>query len=335
MSLKELESMYLEPAKIQRIAEYQEFVRRVDTIVHVSEDHGHNLYRKLSAIMVELERDKVLFHCLSLKNYLEEKCIGYIGCAIQFRQPMTNLTVILGELIERESLGKDIHMLDRPIYIYLFSVINVFWNESFIENTTTILRAKFPQRCKEWGLNEKEEDGMVCINLNPMIEGYTVVPFGDDITMRVPTHAIEWSMKRAGNSRSLTLCDTIPASVERLAHCTTGSGHDGFLSTIHVLIDWKVNKIIREHAIRYYFRDICSSQSLMYKSKELTGYDNEDDIPVGFKYWISFSMSYLALKTVYGQRRNHRRKEWRDFCACIEKLPQSHLITGAFKKEQA
>jgi len=174
---------------------------------------------------------------------------------------------------------------------------------------------------------------MVWINLNQMNnEGYTVVTWGDDLLMRVPRHGLEWSLKRAGNSRSLTLCETIPNAVKTLASCVPGSGHDGFLSTIHVLIDWKVNKIIREHAIRYYFRDICSSQSLMYKGKELTGYENEDDIPMGFKYWISFSMSYLALKTVYGQRRTHRRKEWRDFCECIEKLPHSYLITGAFER---
>ena len=50
--------------------------------------------------------------------------------------------------------------------------------------------------------------------------------------------------------------------------------------------------------------------------------------PVGFRLSARMSTNYLQLKTIYGQRRNHRLPEWRIFCQWIESLPMSELITG-------
>ena len=39
-------------------------------------------------------------------------------------------------------------------------------------------------------------------------------------------------------------------------------------------------------------------------------------------------MSYEALANMYRWRKDHRQKNWRDFCAWIESLPNSWIITG-------
>jgi hypothetical protein len=150
----------------------------------------------------------------------------------------------------------------------------------------------------------------------------------EGLLLRVHTDYLNWSMRRAGNSRSTGLCYDVPKSIKSLANCESGSGHDGFLSTIHVLIDWKINKIVREQLLRYSFINVCSSNSLMYRCEELTGCKTPDEVPNGYEYWISFSASYLQLKTIFKQRRRHKRHEWRGFCNALYFLPYHELITG-------
>lgn len=50
--------------------------------------------------------------------------------------------------------------------------------------------------------------------------------------------------------------------------------------------------------------------------------------PAGFRLTASMVTNYRQLKTIYQQRRTHRLPEWRAFCAWIETLPESQLITG-------
>lgn len=50
--------------------------------------------------------------------------------------------------------------------------------------------------------------------------------------------------------------------------------------------------------------------------------------PSGFTYRLRINTNYRQLKTMYIQRKTHRLKEWREFCAWIESLPHSELITG-------
>ena len=67
-----------------------------------------------------------------------------------------------------------------------------------------------------------------------------------------------------------------------------------------------------------------------FKEHEMISKDinSVDDLPLSFKYWLSFSTNYLQLKTIYKQRKHHKREEWQDFCNMIEQLPESFLITG-------
>lgn len=51
--------------------------------------------------------------------------------------------------------------------------------------------------------------------------------------------------------------------------------------------------------------------------------------PCGFTLTAGMTTNYRQLKTIYSQRKNHRLPEWREFCAWVETLPHSDLITGA------
>ena len=58
------------------------------------------------------------------------------------------------------------------------------------------------------------------------------------------------------------------------------------------------------------------------------------NLPSGFELTARLTTNYRALKTLYGQRKNHRLPEWREFCRWIETLPHSEFIVGKQKTEQ-
>ena len=152
------------------------------------------------------------------------------------------------------------------------------------------------------------------------------------------THMIDFCAIRSGNPyRTYRPSEyhSKPGSLDKLATCKLGSGHDTFMSGIFVYFDWKINKIIREQLLRYNFINVISSQSLMHcfqKFKEDGWIDasveSVDDLSLSFEYWISFCCNYRQLKVIYAQRKNHKRKEWREFTEALKTLPNSHWITG-------
>ena len=56
--------------------------------------------------------------------------------------------------------------------------------------------------------------------------------------------------------------------------------------------------------------------------------------PAGFRLTARMTTNYQQLKTIYGQRKNHRLPEWRVFCKWLETLPYSEFITGGAKDGQ-
>lgn len=48
---------------------------------------------------------------------------------------------------------------------------------------------------------------------------------------------------------------------------------------------------------------------------------------VGFNYRRTWTANYQVLKHIYHSRKNHRLKEWQEFCEWVERLPYSELIT--------
>lgn len=162
--------------------------------------------------------------------------------------------------------------------------------------------------------------------------------------------------------------DEVTKTVERLATCKTGEGHDNFLNGILVQFDLTFTNKAWVEAERYHFLDFISSQSTMHRIcrfdlensyieyvdprmieimkekvsayNELQAKDPFDESlkekyleilysnPAGFKLTAKMTTNYRQLKTIYHQRRTHRLPEWQAFCDWLETLPHSEFIVG-------
>jgi len=58
--------------------------------------------------------------------------------------------------------------------------------------------------------------------------------------------------------------------------------------------------------------------------------DMQKGISMGFVYKRGLTCNYQVLQNMYFSRKNHRLKEWREFCDWVETLPYSELITKKF-----
>lgn len=150
--------------------------------------------------------------------------------------------------------------------------------------------------------------------------------------------------------------------IKALAQSPAGEGHDNFLLGIVVQFDLTATNKFWVEMERYHFADIVSSQSTMHRitkfdlDKAYNEYvdprmveimqqkveeynaaaeEKKPELylgllysnPAGFTLTARMTTNYRQLKTIYKQRRTHRLKEWRDFCAWIETLPNAELIT--------
>lgn len=147
----------------------------------------------------------------------------------------------------------------------------------------------------------------------------------------------------------------------KLANAPLGSGHANALKGIIVQFDVDFTVKVWTEAERYHFLDFVSSCSTMHRlksmdldkgyceyvdkrvveiMKELQKEYNENPTqenmykmlytnPCGLKLTARMTTNYLQLKTIYHQRKDHRLKEWQDFCKWIETLPHAkELICG-------
>ena len=56
-------------------------------------------------------------------------------------------------------------------------------------------------------------------------------------------------------------------------------------------------------------------------------------IPMGYNYRFTWQANYAVLRNIYHARKNHKLDEWREFCAFVESLPYSKLITYSKEDE--
>ena len=141
----------------------------------------------------------------------------------------------------------------------------------------------------------------------------------------------------------------------------TGEGHDNFLNGIVVQFDMYAPLYMWKEIQRYHFLDFISSQSTMHRlvkfkikencvedtdkvileryqellddyndNKGMTISVDEDkkkwrtlvaSLPCGFVLGATMTTNYRQLKTIYNQRKNHKLKEWHEFCSWCESLP--------------
>lgn len=156
------------------------------------------------------------------------------------------------------------------------------------------------------------------------------------------------------------LNEQITPTVNKLAQCSPGTGHDNFLKGIVVQFDLTFTKQAWAELQRYHFIDFVSSQSAMhciqrfdldtqyieYVDKKIIEriktlleiYERNQteenwlrllySSPAGLKLTARLTTNYQQLKTIYRQRKDHRLPEWREFCDWVETLPRSEWVTG-------
>jgi hypothetical protein len=154
----------------------------------------------------------------------------------------------------------------------------------------------------------------------------------------------------------------------KLAKAQQGSGHDHWLCGIRVAFDIKYPAYFSPELQRYHFNDIVCSSSKMHRLVNMNmdcvfnKYVTEDSIaqmknliqiynrdksyenfmrvlsncPLGIELFMRCTTNYLALKTIYHQRKNHKlREDWIDgfIGGLIKQLPYyKELITGEYDK---
>ena len=171
---------------------------------------------------------------------------------------------------------------------------------------------------------------------------------------------------RRGEIQNRELTDSDWSRAIKLGSSPPGLGHDHYLSGITVIFDIKFPQYWTIEAQRYHFFEIVSSQSKMhtlclqstteldynsYVDKDIidrvNSYINSfkseniqdkkyyyfmktlSNLPMSFELWMTCSLSYLQLKTIVIQRKNHYLKEdWGEFCKWALSLPHFSLLTG-------
>ena len=156
----------------------------------------------------------------------------------------------------------------------------------------------------------------------------------------------------------------ITQTVLALGNSEKGSGHDQMLTGIRVNFDLTFTIKAWTELERYRFIEFVSSQSTMHRISKfnLKGQynkyvdprmidimeelkdtynrtnDKEDYLrllysnPSGFELTARLTTNYRSLKGVYGQRKNHRLPEWREFCEWVLTLPMfKELCLGGNK----
>lgn len=69
-------------------------------------------------------------------------------------------------------------------------------------------------------------------------------------------------------------------------------------------------------------KNIETKKEAMYLWREIVF-----DLPDSYNFLSTWTGNYENLRNVYHSRKNHKQREFRDFCTLIEKLPNSNFIT--------
>jgi hypothetical protein len=184
------------------------------------------------------------------------------------------------------------------------------------------------------------EESIVASGL-PMMAEYDADDFDESCTFLEIARCDEYDTIH-GNPHFKRAC--------KLAANQAGSGHNNFLSGIVVSMNVTATNVWWMQLERYHFVQIVSSQSKMHRLRQMirdgkgfpfhkktdidsagvlvyaVGEDKDDETlvyscPMGLELTARITTNYLQLKTIYGQRHNHKLAEWRDFCEEIKILP--------------
>lgn len=157
--------------------------------------------------------------------------------------------------------------------------------------------------------------------------------------------------------------------MKMLGTTKAGEGHDQALVGIIVQFDLYAPLYMWKEIQRYHFLDFISSQSTMHRLAKFdvksqcvadtdevilqryqelledynTSHEEGEEekrkwrtlvasLPCGFVLGATMTTNYRQLKTMYLQRKNHKLKEWHEFCSWCESLP--YFKEFCIKKDQ-
>lgn len=192
----------------------------------------------------------------------------------------------------------------------------------------SIKRAKYPMATDTTTLNSNLTDGIKGLAQSGRGEGHdqwltgVIVQFDLSFSNKAWVEAERYHFLDFVSSQS---------TMHRLAKFDLGKVYNKY-------VDPRIIDIMKEKAKEY--NDFVDSlehgmtpQSVEWR-KDMERLKNELYLgilysnPAGFVLTAGMTTNYRQLKTIYAQRKNHRLPEWREFCAWIETLPMSELITG-------
>jgi len=112
-------------------------------------------------------------------------------------------------------------------------------------------------------------------------------------------------------------------------HRLTAMGKDEkFEGMFNKYVDERVIKISKELIDEY--NSLYTNKMTPDKETQYTAFMKcVSNLPMGFEMWETVQCSYLQLKTIYFQRRNHKLQEdWGAFCDWCESLPMFKELVG-------
>ena len=110
-------------------------------------------------------------------------------------------------------------------------------------------------------------------------------------------------------------------------HRLTMMGTDcSFSGMFNKYVDQRIIDIVQQKIDKY---NSLVPHSVFRESIYTAFMDCISNLPMGFEMWMTCSLTYLQIKTMYMQRRNHKLKEdWGAFCDWCESLPRFKELIG-------
>ena len=134
-------------------------------------------------------------------------------------------------------------------------------------------------------------------------------------TYKVGTVANSCSTMHKIHAKEFTLEDF---STDHLKHLTTSVG-----------VSWNTKEYFEEWIT---LLNVCRDEFLKTNDKTWW-WQMIQLLPSSYNQKRTVLLNYEVLANIYKSRKNHKLDEWREFCAWIEKLPYSEIITGGVKEE--
>lgn len=94
------------------------------------------------------------------------------------------------------------------------------------------------------------------------------------------------------------------------------------------MLESTINEINRCRYFYTYFDECCGKFGERPVDRKQYWWQMIQLLPGSYNQKRTVQMNYAVLKNMYQYRKDHKLDEWRDFCAWIEGLPYSELITG-------